>query len=104
MVHPDQADPNCNYSCMACRDCVQPPLDVDVIDYSIDTKILKNTNYILVHLTALDNGRKLDIGTLKKDRVDIFSECCAEILRRRKLKAEFLSYVNEVLFKMVKQP
>ena len=48
-------------------------------------------------MAALDNGRKPDIDTLKKDRGDIFSECCAEIF-----KAKFLRYVNEVLFEMVK--
>ena len=41
-VHPDQADPNCNCSHMACRACVQLPLDVDGIYSSIDTQILKN--------------------------------------------------------------
>ena len=81
---------------MTCRDCAQLPLDVDKIDYSIDNQMLKNPHDLLVHLVALDNGRKPDIDTLKKDRCDIFSECCAEIL-----KETFLRYVNEVLFEMV---
>ena len=46
---------------------------------------------------ALENGIKPDIGTLNKNRCDIFSEFCDEIL-----KAKFLLYVNEVLFEMVK--
>ena len=96
-VHPDQADTNCNYSRMTCRNCVKIPLDVDRINASIDTKMLKKPHDVLVHLAALYNGRKLDIGTLKKDRGDIFSECCAE-----SFKAKFLHYINEVLFEMVK--
>ena len=49
-------------------------------------------------MEALDNGIKPDIGTLKKYRGDIFSECCAKIF-----KTKFLNYVNEVLFEMVKR-
>ena len=93
MVHPDQADLNCNYSCMTCRYSFQLPLDVYGIDASIDTQILKSPHTLLVHFAALDNGRKPDIGTLKKDRGDIFSEFCAE-----SFKANFIRYVNEVLF------
>ena len=48
-------------------------------------------------MAALYNGRKLDIGTLKKDRGEIFLECCAE-----SFKAKFLRYVNEVLFEIVR--
>ena len=48
-------------------------------------------------MADLDNGINPDIGTLKKDRGDIFLECCAE-----NFKANFLRYVNEVLFEMVK--
>ena len=92
-VHTDQADPKCNHSCMTCRACIKLPLYVDGIDSSIDTQILEKYHILLVHLAALDNGRNPDIGTLKKDRGDIFSECCAEIF-----KAKFLCYVNEVLF------
>ena len=50
-----------------------------------------------VHLAALENGRKPDISKLKKNRSDIFSECCAE-----SFKVKFIRYVNEVLFEMVK--
>ena len=46
----------------------------------------------------LDNGRYPDIGTLNKDKGDIFSEFCKEIL-----KEKFLRYVNEVLSEMVKK-
>ena len=41
-VHPYQAGPNFNYIRMACRECIQIPLDVDGIYASIDTQILKN--------------------------------------------------------------
>ena len=95
-VHPDQADPNCKHGRMTSRACFQLPLGVDGIDASIDTQILKTPHDLLVHLSELDNGRKSDIGTLKKDRGDIFSEFCAESFR-----AKFLYYVNEVLFEMV---
>ena len=44
-------------------------------------------------MAALENGRKPDIGTLNKDRGDIFSEYCVEIF-----KTKFLRYVNELLF------
>ena len=81
--HPYQADSNCKNSYMTCRDCVKLPFDVDGIDTSIDAKILKITHYLLVHLAALGNGRKPDIGTLKKDRGDIISECCAKPLRKQ---------------------
>ena len=57
--------------------------------------MLKTPHDILVHLVALDNGIKLDIGTLDKDRGNIFLEFCAKIS-----KATFLHYVNEVLFEM----
>ena len=93
MVCQDQAYPDSNYSHMPCRDCIQLPLEVGGIDAIIDTKILKN----LVHLAALDNGKNPDNGKLKKDRGNIFSECCAEIF-----KAKLIHYVNEVLFEMVK--
>ena len=92
-VHSDQADPNCNYSRMTCRACVQLPLDV----YGIDTKILEKPHDLLVQLAALENGRNPYIYTLNKYRGGIFSECCAE-----KLKAKYLRYVNEILFEMVK--
>ena len=92
-VHPDQAYTNCNYSHMTCRAHVQLPLVVDEIGASIDTKILKKPHDLLVHLADLDNERKPDIGTLKKDRGEIFSEFCTG-----SFKAKFIRYVNEVLF------
>ena len=77
-VQPDQADPNCNYSRLTCSDCVQLLLDVDGIYFSIDNQMMKIHHDMLVQLADLDNGRNPDIGTLKKDRGDIFSECCVE--------------------------
>ena len=97
MVHQDQADPKYNYICMTCRECIQLPLDVDGIDSIIDTHMLKKTHILLAQLAYWDNGRNPDIGILKKYRCDIFSECCAEIS-----KENFLRYVNEVIFEMVK--
>ena len=96
-VQPDQDDPDCNYSRMNCRACVQRSLYVDGTDASSYTKIIKKSHDLLVHLAALDNGRNPDIGTLKKYRGDIFSECCAE-----SFKTKFLHYVNEVLIQMLK--
>ena len=96
-VHPDQAGPNCNYSHMTCRDCVKLPLYVDGIYSIIDTQMLITPRDLLVHLAALDNRRNPDIGTLKKNRGGIFSEYCAESFMEN-----FLRYVNEVLFEMVK--
>ena len=96
-VQPDQDDPNCKYSHMNCRACVQLSLDIDGKDSRIDTQMLKTPNDMIVHLADLDHVRKPDIGTLKKDRGDIFSEYCAE-----RFKAKFLHYVNEVLFEMAK--
>ena len=57
---------------MPCRACVNIPLYLDGIDARIDTQIQKNPHTILVHLEDFYNGRKQDIGTLKKERVDIF--------------------------------
>ena len=70
--HPDQDDPNCNYSCMTWRSCVQIPSYVDGIDSRIDTQMLKTSHAILVHVAALYNGIKPYIGTLKKYSGDIF--------------------------------
>ena len=72
-VHLYQADPNCKHGRMAYSDCGRLPLDVDGIDSSISTQIFKNPYDVLFHLVTLDNGRKTDIGTLKKDKGDIFS-------------------------------
>ena len=46
---------------------------------------------------ALENGRKPDICTLKKDRGGIFPECFVG-----SFKENFLCYGNEVLFEMFK--
>ena len=95
-VHPEQAYPNYKHSCMTWRDYVQLPLYVDEIDAIINTQVMKNPNDILFHLVALYNGINLDIGTLKKEKGDIFSEFCTE-----SFKSKFLKYVNELLFEMV---
>ena len=96
-VHQDQVDPNRKHVRMTCRAFIQLPLDLDRIYASIDTQIMKPPHIIIVHLESLDNGRKPDIDTLKKNRGDILSERCAKIF-----KAKVLRYVNEVLFEMVK--
>ena len=96
-VHPDQADPNFNYSRITCMSCVQLPLYLDGIYSSIDTQMLKKHHDLLVHLADLDYGINPDIGTLKKDRGDIFLECYVEIFKSKNLR-----YVNELLFEMVK--
>ena len=96
-VQPDQSDPKCKHIRMNCRACVQPPLDLYGIDARTNTQMLKTPHNLLLHLTALENGRNPYIGTLKKKRGDIFSECCIE-----SFKAKYLRYVNVVLFEMVK--
>ena len=96
-VHQEQAEPKYKNSCMTCRAYVQIPLYVDGLYDSPNTQILKNPQIILVHLAALENGRKSDIFTLKKERGGIFSECGTKIF-----KEKFLRYVNELLFEMVK--
>ena len=53
---------------MVCRSYVQLPIDLDGIDASIDTQILKSPHTLLVQLADLENGRNPDIGTLKKER------------------------------------
>ena len=72
MVHIDQDDPNCNYSRMTYRSCIHIPLYVDGIYSSIDNHMLLKTHILLFRLVALENGRNPDIGTLKKDRGDVF--------------------------------
>ena len=93
MVHSDQADPNCKHIRMTFRSCVQLPLDVYGIESSINIQMLKTPHNLLVHLSALDNERKPDICTIKKDKGDIFPDCCTE-----SFKEKFLRYINEVLF------
>ena len=67
-VQPEQAGPNCKHSRMNCRACVQLLIDVDEIYAIINTQMLKKPHGLLVHLVALDNGEKPDIGTLKKEK------------------------------------
>ena len=93
-AHPDQVDPKYKHNCMICRSCVKLPQDVNNIDASIDTQIMIPLHILLFHVADLDNGQKPDIGTLKKYRGDIFSECCTE-----SFKAKFLRYFNGVLLK-----
>ena len=71
-VQPDQADPKYKHNCIPCKACVKLPLDVDGIDVSIDTQILKSPHIILFLLAALDDGINLDIVTLNNERGDIF--------------------------------
>ena len=70
--HPDQDDPIWKRSRMICMACFQLPLNLDGIYASIDNKILKSSHIFIVHLAALENVRKADIDTLKKDRGGIF--------------------------------
>ena len=97
-VHPYQADPKFKQIRMSCRACVQLLLDVDEIDASINNQILKTPHDLLFHLAALGNGRNPEIGTLKKEKGDIFSEICTE-----SFKAKFLWCVNEFLSEMIKK-
>ena len=78
MVHPEQDDPNCKHGCMTCRSCIQLPLYLNWVDDSINTQTLETSHDLLSHLAALDNGRNPEIGTLKKEKGDISSECCIE--------------------------
>ena len=73
MFHPDQDDTKCKHNCMTCRACVKLPLDVDGIDDSIGTQMMKPPNYLLVYLADLDYGKNPDTGTFKKERGCIFS-------------------------------
>ena len=81
MVRPDQDDPNCKHIRMTCSACVQLPSDVDGVDSSNDTQMLKPPHIIIFHLAALENGINPDIFTLKKEKGDIFSEWCTEIFK-----------------------
>ena len=96
-VHPYQDDTKCKKSTTTCRDCIQLPLDVNGIYASINKQMLKTPHDLLFHLVDLENGRKPYIGTLKKEKGDIFSEYCTD-----SFKEKILIYVNEVLFEMVK--
>ena len=73
-VHPYQAEPKCNHSCMTCRACVKLPLDVDGIDAKINNQIMKPPHDILLHLEALYSEKNPYIGTLKEEKGYIFSE------------------------------
>ena len=95
--HLDQYDTNWKHIHMPCMACVKLPLYLDGIDASIDTQILKTPHIILSHLEYLYIGRKKYIGTLKKEREEIFSEFFTKSFERK-----FLRYVNEVLFEMIK--
>ena len=74
--HTYQADPKYNHSSITYKSCDKITLDVDGIDISIYTQMLKPPHTIIVHLADFDSGRDPNIGSLKKERGDIFSECC----------------------------
>ena len=63
-VHPNQSDPNCKHSHIPCRSCIKLPLDIDGIDSSTNTQMLKPPHILLVHLVVTKNERNLDIITL----------------------------------------
>ena len=67
MVQPDQDDSEWKYSLMACKYCIKLPLDANVVDTIIDNQIINTPQNILFHFEALNNGRKLDISTFKKE-------------------------------------
>ena len=73
---------------VACRNRNRESANQDYADWEFVIALFPNT---------LDNGRNPDIGTLKKERGDIFSECCAERFQKK-----IIRYVNEVLIEMVK--
>ena len=50
----------------------------------------------MVHLAALDNVRKLDIGTFQNDREG------GHLFILLNIELQFLWYVNDALFEMVK--
>ena len=81
-VHPDQADPSCKHSRMTFSAFVQPPLDLDGIDASINTQMLKTPHDLLFHLEALYNGINPEIGILKKDKVDIFQNAAQRVSKQ----------------------
>ena len=95
MVHPDETSPNFSPICMDCRACIQLPLDVYGIDATIYIQMLNTLHILLVQLAYLENGRDPDIGTLKKNKRDIFSEGRTKIF-----KETFQHYVNEVVFEI----
>ena len=85
-VRPYHAVPNCKYSRMTCRSCVQLLLNVNGIDTSINTHMVKLPHDLIVYLEDLENGRNPDIGTLKKEKGEIFSECYTESFKAKLLR------------------
>ena len=77
--------------------CVQFPIDANGIDSSIYIEILETHHGVLFHLAHLDSLVNTVIGTLKKERGDIFSDFFAG-----RFKAKFLWFVNEVILEIVK--
>ena len=67
MVPSGQDGPKFKCIHMTCRDCVQLPLDVDGIDSSIDTQMLKTPHVLLFQFASIYYGGNTYIGTLKKD-------------------------------------
>ena len=92
-VHPYQDYKKYKHSHMTCRACVKLSLYIYGIGSSIDAKMLIQSHDSLVHLEDLEYERNTDIGTLKKERGDIFSYCCT-----KNFKEKLQCYVNELLF------
>ena len=68
---------------MACRACVQILLYVDGIYAGINNQMPKTPHDLIVHLADFDNGRNPEIGTIKKEKGYIFSECCTESFKEK---------------------
>ena len=75
MVSPDQEYPKNKYIHMYGRKYLQPPLYTVGIDDIINNQIINTHHEILVHLADLSKKRKPEIGNIKKERGDVFSEC-----------------------------
>ena len=71
-VYPDQADPKYKHS----------HSHMTIIEFSIDTLMLKNHHDLLVQLASVDHRKNPYLGTPKKERRGLFSECCTKILKR----------------------
>ena len=63
---------------MTCRAYVQLPLDLDGIDTRINNQIMENPHDLLFHLSDLDNVRNPDIGTLKREKGNIYFQNSAQ--------------------------
>ena len=77
---------------MTCRFCVQLPLDLDGVDDSINTQILKTPHILLSHLWALDNGRNSYIGKLRKREEIYFHTAALKALNKNTYVIAMTSY------------